>query len=177
MKTHEFTLVLRGADDIVEAAERLYEVGCDDASPAISNGVAIVAFHRDAESLADAVQQSIHDVHAAGYQVERIEPSDDVTAAEIARRTGRSRESIRQLQYGQRGPGNFPSPVAGAATDARIWRWHQVVAWLCEHGYVDDSDAVAEAKFLAAANAVLDLVESTDSFAAVRRLWQQIQAA
>jgi len=44
--------------------------------------------------------------------VVRVEPDDLVSAAEIARRVGRSRESIRQLGGGLRGPGGFPAPLA-----------------------------------------------------------------
>jgi hypothetical protein len=50
--------------------------------------------------------------------------------AEIARRANRSRENIRQLVAGLRGPGGFPPPVANLKQKSPIWRWADVEAWL-----------------------------------------------
>ncbi|WP_141683514.1 helix-turn-helix transcriptional regulator [Streptomyces sp. F-7] len=55
---------------------------------------------------------------------------DLVDAAEIARRIGRSRESIRQLISGERRKGmTFPAPV-GSPNGKRIWEWGTVNEWL-----------------------------------------------
>lgn len=49
------------------------------------------------------------------------------TVADVARRTGRSRESVRQLVHT---PG-FPAP-AGQLDGARAWEAHQVEPWLTQ---------------------------------------------
>ncbi|GAA0915922.1 hypothetical protein [Streptomyces thermoalcalitolerans] len=55
---------------------------------------------------------------------------DLVDASEIARRTGRSRESIRQIIHGERRKGEaFPTPL-GAPNGKRIWEWGVVNEWL-----------------------------------------------
>jgi len=49
-----------------------------------------------------------------GLIIVRIEPDELVTMAAIAERDNLSRESIRLLSRGDRGPGGFPAPVAYA---------------------------------------------------------------
>ncbi len=74
MKEHEFTIVLAGIAEITdEAANALYEVGCDDGSPSSCDGVVSVDFHRDAASLEGAIQSAIADIRKAGFDIERVE--------------------------------------------------------------------------------------------------------
>ncbi|MGW0081210.1 hypothetical protein [Streptomyces sp. NPDC003393] len=55
---------------------------------------------------------------------------DLVDASEIARRTDRSRESIRQIIHGERHKREaFPTPL-GAPNGKRIWEWGVVNEWL-----------------------------------------------
>ncbi len=74
MTKYEFALVLKGplelTDDIADA---LFEAGCDDGTPGACEGVFSIDFHREAESLEQAIRSAIGDVKAAGYQVERAE--------------------------------------------------------------------------------------------------------
>jgi hypothetical protein len=50
---------------------------------------------------------------ATPVRVVRVAAERDwLTAAELADRIGRSRQSIDQLARGERGPGGFPAPVA-----------------------------------------------------------------
>ena len=73
-RVHDFTLTLEGPDEFtVELADRLYEAGCDDATFGTSNGVHFGAFHREAESLGDAVGSAIKAVERAGFSVARVE--------------------------------------------------------------------------------------------------------
>lgn len=58
--------------------------------------------------------------------------ADLVGAAEIARRLGRSRQSIDQLARGQRGAGTFP-PAEIAESRSRVWRWVEVAEWATVH--------------------------------------------
>jgi hypothetical protein len=74
MRRHEFTLFLSGLAKITdEAANALFEAGCDDASPASCDGVVWMTFHREADSLDAAVRSAMADVQKAGFQVERLE--------------------------------------------------------------------------------------------------------
>lgn len=71
MKTHDFKLILTGVPSTDEA-DALYGI-IDDGTFSIINGVAEIAFDRDAASLEVAIATSIADAKEAGFQVERIE--------------------------------------------------------------------------------------------------------
>lgn len=74
MTKFEFTLFLSGLTEITDdAANALYEAGCDDASPASCDGVVWITFHREADSLDAAVRSAMADVQKAGLTVERLE--------------------------------------------------------------------------------------------------------
>ena len=73
-RTFAFTLTLAGVSALtVEMADALFAAGCDDATPGSSQGVVMVDFDREAESLGDAVGSAIRDVERAGYAVARVE--------------------------------------------------------------------------------------------------------
>ena len=81
MKEHEFTVILANISKITdEAANALYEAGCDDGSPGSCDGVVSVDFHRDASTLESAIQSAVADIRKAGYQVERVEIYPDSSA-------------------------------------------------------------------------------------------------
>ena len=81
MKEHEFTVILEGISEITdEAANALYEAGCDDGSPGSCDGVVSVDFHRDAPTLESAIQSAVADIRKAGYQVQRVEIYPDSSA-------------------------------------------------------------------------------------------------
>ena len=108
MNVYEFTLVIEtqaGLDDGLEDA--LFEAGCDDATLSFRKGIAYLDFDREAEDLESAIISAIQQVEQTGLNlwVKRVEPSDLVTSAEIARRLDRSRQSIQQLISGARGEG------------------------------------------------------------------------
>lgn len=74
METFEFQLDLADkAEMSEEMAERLFEAGCDDATPFSSGGVASLGFSREANTLKEAIQSAIADVHEAGYRVSRLD--------------------------------------------------------------------------------------------------------
>ena len=161
-ETYEFTLIVAGADvQTDEALNALAEVGCDDATVGSSGGVQHLDFDREASSYLAAVLSAIEDVEAAvpGVRTVRVLPDEYVTLAEIAQRTGRTRESARLLSIGERGPGGFPPPAARGAERNKLWRWAEVAAWF--------ASALGEPAHLApppaqrAANALLDLRAST----------------
>jgi hypothetical protein len=70
----EFTLFLGGLTEITDdAANALYEAGCDDGSPASCDGAVWVTFHRQSDCLDDAIRSAVGDVQKAGFQIERLE--------------------------------------------------------------------------------------------------------
>jgi len=74
MTKYEFTLILKGPLELTEdIADELFEAGCDDGTPGTREGVFSIDFHRQAESLEEAMRSAIGDVKAAGYQVARVE--------------------------------------------------------------------------------------------------------
>jgi predicted DNA-binding transcriptional regulator AlpA len=89
-----------------------------------------------------------------GVRVARLEPDDLVTMSEIAQRLGRSRESVRLLVSGERGPGGFPPPVSHLKARTRLWRWSEVAAWAERDDQPIDLSA---ATAIAAINAALTL--------------------
>ena len=146
-------------------AECLY-ARCSDTTLGVRSGVPYVAFDRLAMSLADAVDTALHDIEATlgDVRVVRIEPEELVNAADIARRTGRTRASIAQLVDGARGPGHFPAPRAWVG-GRPLWDWLDAATWFAAH-YGLATEEVRGAAFLSALNGALS----------VRRLAPQLTA-
>jgi hypothetical protein len=112
MTEHEFTLVIDGDLADETSARALFEAGCDDATFGVVDGVGYGEFLREAPSFAAAVLSAVDQVESIqGLQVMRVEPDDIVTMAEIGDRLDRTRESVRLLIAGQRGPGGPASDV------------------------------------------------------------------
>jgi hypothetical protein len=153
--SYGFTLIIAGLDlDDEEQGNALFEAGCDDATFGEVDRVGYGDFHREADSLAEAILSAIHDVESVvGLRVLHVEPDELVTAAEIAERLDKSKEYIRLLASGERGGGAFPAPVSHMRTRNRLWRWTEIAAWA---GQASPEELHA-AFVLAAANAVLEL--------------------
>ena len=126
------------------------------------DGAAYADFTRAAPSFLHAVRSAIRDIETVrGMCVLRIEPEDLVTMAEIARRMGRSRESVRLLIAGERGPGGFPAPVSRLRERSPLWRWSDVAAWAnAPLGHQDRDAALA-----ASINAALEIRRQRPSLA------------
>jgi hypothetical protein len=158
MARFEFSLVIEGADILTrESLDALFEAGCDDATFGAVDSAQYVDFSRQAPSLEAAIPGAIDQVEKAipGARVIRVEPDDLVTAAEIGQRLGRTRESVRLLISGRRGPGGFPPPSSHLKARGRLWRWAEVDAWAKEAiGWTGRSK---DATFIAAINAALEL--------------------
>ena len=74
MKKYEFTLILKGSLELTEEiADALFEAGCDDGTPGTCNGVFSIDFHREANSLEEAIRSAIANVSSAGYEVDHVE--------------------------------------------------------------------------------------------------------
>jgi len=78
MKEHEFTLILK-ADPTEHEADTLYGV-FNDGTIATQAGVAHIDFHRNSDSLEEAIRSAIGDVRSAGLQVERVELEPEAVA-------------------------------------------------------------------------------------------------
>ena len=138
--------------------DRLYEAGLDDASFGFESGVPVARVSRVAARYADAVLSAIGQIHTAGIacQVVRVEPDELLSAAEIAHRTGRSREGVRLLMAGERGPGGFPAPAADTGSRTRLWSWPDVAAWFAAHlGEPTGAVGIGDAGVTAAVNGAL----------------------
>lgn len=133
MKTYHFVLWLQGVTEITEDLEnKVFEAGCDDALLGLYHSRPFLEFDRDSDSLLSAVKSAIQDATSAGLTVERVGLYDFVPAAEIARRTGRTRASISLLINGERGPGSFPAPFQTVGNNS-FWSWPEVEAWFEEY--------------------------------------------
>jgi len=121
----------------------LYEAGCDDATFGLVDGVQYAEFDRDAGSYGMALTSAVADVKRAipNARVVHVEPDELVTMSEIADRLGRSRESIRLLISGGRGPGDFPPAVSHVRSRPRLWRWPEVLGWFATR-YEDERGQV-----------------------------------
>jgi len=165
MREWTFRLDMAGVDvDSDDQLGALFEAGCDDATFANDGGGTYAVFHRNAPSPESAVLSAIRDVEGVGAPVRvlRVDTEDDwLTAAEIAERVGRSRQSVAQLIRGVRGPGGFPPPVARRDARNPLWSWEQVREWFARYTpqVVSPKTAHPSPDFLAAVNDRLDLRE------------------
>jgi len=133
---HDFALIVGGVNELTQPIEdALFDAGCDDSTLSIQYGLLYVEFSRSATSLEDAIISAINDVRKAdiGAEVLRVDECNLVTASEIARRIGRSRELVRQYRTGQRGPGGFPPPECHLTDHAPLWAWCAVSYWLVQN--------------------------------------------
>ena len=157
MSTFTFTLIVEGtdlqSDDTVDA---LYEAGCDDALVGRSDGIHYLDFDREAASLEEAVLSAVADIESVdGLTVVRLADAGLVSMADIAARAGRTRESVRLLVAGERGPGGFPPPVTDPRSRYRLWRATEVERWMRIH--VGDAYETREDHVRVAINASLEL--------------------
>lgn len=178
MKTFEFTLVLENTVEFYDQMEdALFQAGCDDALLSFRNGVAYLEFDRDSENLESAIISAIQQVEQAGLplSIKRVEPSDLVTSAEIARRLNRSKQSIQQLISGTRGNGDFPSPIAGVTAKTMLWSWQEVTAWFMSKGKLVDKSIFENAQTLKQLNESLDARKNETQFKNIQRITRLIK--
>lgn len=160
MNDHTFTLRFlspgSSADDL---SIRIYE-RIEDASlmGPDGDGSFLLELDRRASSLPHAVTSALHELLDVLPEaiVLRIEADDLATMADIAKRSGRTAESIRLLVNGRRGPGGFP-PAAGRL-DARtkVWSWVDVAHWF-EQAFGEPLPDTDDSAFLLAFNDALEI--------------------
>ncbi len=74
MRTYEFDIILMGTSEITdEQADVLFAAGCDDGTPASTNGMAWIHFDRQAPSLEIAIQSAVMQIRSAGFTASKAE--------------------------------------------------------------------------------------------------------
>lgn len=81
----DFTVVPVSETDLSEdLAEALFEAGCDDCTPMMSNGMPLICFHREAVNMHEAIRSAVADVQRAGCKVSRVLIEAEAIAGMIA---------------------------------------------------------------------------------------------
>jgi hypothetical protein len=144
---YEFELILN-RELIDEEIDEFWEVTGGDGGLSFGGADGNRAgFGREGRTLVDTVIDAIEQVETiSDVRVTGVDLDPLVNIQEIAERTGRTRESIRLLINGDRGPGDFPAPALGSAPGRRLWRWSEVGIWLGE-----GVDELVEAQMVAQA--------------------------
>ena len=157
MPIHHFTLIVDGPDVQNDALiDALFIAGCDDGLVGRAEGIQYIDFDREAAHLEEAILSAVADVEKVpGVTVARIADAGLVSMADIAVRIGRTREGVRLLVAGARGPGGFPPPVTHPGARYRLWRWSEVERWLTPH--LGKALGSFDADVLTAINASLEL--------------------
>jgi hypothetical protein len=82
VKTYEFDILLMGISEVTdEQADVLFAEGCDDGTPASSNGTAWIHFDREAPSLEEAIQSAVMQIRSAGFTASKAEMDVKAMAA------------------------------------------------------------------------------------------------
>ena len=157
MSSFHFTLIVEGPDLQEESfIDALFEAGCDDAAIGRSDGVQFVDFDRESGTLDRAILSAVDDLEKLqGVEVVRIADAGLASLADIAARLGRTRESVRLLVSGARGPGGFPKPVTDPRGRYRLWRWSDVERWCVEK--LGEALPISQDEVTAAYSAALEL--------------------
>ena len=168
----EFSIIASGLDPKADDFEsRFYDAGCNDATVSFQKGHIILDFSREASSIEEAIASASECVEKSGGKIDRIEPDPLVSLAEIAERGNMTRAAISLYASGQRGEGDFPSPVARVTSESSLWEWASVARWLYSHEKISEAD-------LTIAQVVQDANEAIKMKVPVsQRLRERLQAA
>jgi hypothetical protein len=159
---NDYTFIFRflsPGESAEDLSVRLYE-GIDDASlmGPDQDGSFLLEFDRRARSLPRALGAALDELLKTLPKAIILHVTEDdlATMADIAKRAGRTPESVRLLVAGRRGPGGFP-PAAGRL-DARtkVWRWADVGEWF-EESLGESLPGTVDSAFLQAFNDALEI--------------------
>ncbi len=102
-------------------------------------GQLLVVVHSDGDDGVQVARNVVEQLERdMALHVESVD-LDLVGVSDIARRLGRTRQSVQQLVDGSRGPGGFPAP-SGAPGGSRVWDWASVSEWARTRLNVCDED-------------------------------------
>ncbi|MGH2797422.1 MAG: hypothetical protein ACRDM0_07050 [Thermoleophilaceae bacterium] len=160
MNDYTFTLrFLSPIEDLDDLSIRLYD-RIDDASLSgpDTDGSFLLEFDRRANGLPRALTSAISELRKVlpEAQILRVEEDDLATMADIAKRAGRSAESVRLLVNGKRGPGRFPPAAGRLDARTRVWRWSDAAEWFDE-ALGEPLPDTGDSAFLQAFNDALEL--------------------
>ncbi|MGH3441126.1 MAG: hypothetical protein ACRDUY_03600 [Nitriliruptorales bacterium] len=135
MSLYSFTIVVEGDELGDGAVDAIYGGGLDDATIREFGGWQLVEVDREAVFYGQALFSALRQLEEAvsGVTVVRVVPEGLLALQDIADSTGRSRESVRLLIAGERGPGGFPPPVVQDVGRSRLWSATDVAYWFAEH--------------------------------------------
>lgn len=124
LTNYELTFVI---DPISEELED-YLTENVDAMIASHSGLHVVTMSAPGSTGLEAAKSALEDLRAAGVTVHRLD-LDLVSQANIATRTGKSRQAVSNWVSGQRQICNqFPRPFTGST--GPLWLWSDVNEWL-----------------------------------------------
>lgn len=153
MTAYDFTLVVdRDATD--EQVNALFEIDQGDSTPEGGpHGPNLVHVTREADTLAEAIGEAVHNVESVGLQVVGVQTDDLVSGKDIAARLNRTYEGVRKWVTGERGPGNFPAAVSDGQW--ALYSWVEVVDWLRDNRIFPSASVNDHDRKIAAANHLL----------------------
>lgn len=172
MNDHTFTLrFLSPSQDLDALSVQLYD-RIDDASLSgpDEDGSFFLEFDRRSNSLPRALTSAVRELLEAlpEAQILRVEEDDLATMADIAKRAGRTPESVRLLVSGKRGPGGFPPAAGRLDARTRVWRWSDVSEW-CADALGEPLPDTEDSAFLQAFNDALEIRRLTGKLGAQQR--------
>ncbi|HEV7943873.1 MAG TPA: hypothetical protein VGP17_13875 [Solirubrobacteraceae bacterium] len=149
---------------LYEAVDDVSLMGPDE------DGSFLSEFDRCAPTLPAAVACALRDLLRAVPRaiVLRVEADDLATLADIARRCGRTAESVRLLVNGRRGPGGFPPAAGRLDARTRVWRLTDVAAWF-DQTLREPIPDTSETAFIQAFNDALEIRRLASSLGGPQR--------
>lgn len=147
MTQYEFALVVEGFDPRNDEHVSALAKVAPEVTASGWQGNALLEFSIRGKSGLSALKKARANVERAipGSRVLSL-AEDLVGIPDIASRTDRTEESIRQLVSGLRGPGGFPTARGILKGGSKIWRWSDVVPWLLKQGVLVSSDELIDQK-------------------------------
>ena len=129
METFTVSLVVENVELTDEVLDGLFGA-VEDVVPSSIDGVVKITAPVEASDDESAAFQLVDQIQAVLPHAVPVRLDQDlVSIPDIAERTERSRESIRLLVDGKRGPGGFPSRVGTVGDAIRVWPWAVVTDW------------------------------------------------
>ncbi len=170
MPSYTVSVVIEGVDLTDNILDLLFQE-LEDAVPSSVDGAVRVTAPVEAPDDRSAALALIDQLVAVMRDATPVRLDQDlVSIPDIAVRTARTRESIRLLVEGKRGPGQFPTAIGTVGDGIRVWPWSVVVSWFRQSLREDLGEHVVSPQTAALVDAYLGgKVRRPGSVAAARR--------